>query len=649
MTTQRLSATALDAVRLPASALVVGGLLLVVLSQLGISAVDAPLSYWLWGFSALGVAAFLLGGWMMAHGRGLTRFDAFTQRLQEALSLTAGQLILLGLAPCFAVLATLLAGRDQLAHHGTASALAWLAAIGCVLLGSVRLDEPRLRFDRRELWVTAVLFGLALFLRGFLTSGIPTTFSGDEGSSGLYSAMFLSGEADNWFTFGWFSFPSFYFAVQSLGIRLFGQTIEALRLGSAVGGALTVVAVYWLGRVMFNQLTGFVSAVLLAFSHYHIHMSRIGLNNIWDGLFGTLAILFLWDGWRSGRRLSFVLCGLALGLGQYFYVSIRVLPLIFLLWAGVAFLFHRQQFRERLAGLALAAFVALIVFLPLGVIFAQYPEEFNAPLARVSIFSDHIGTNGEPLGSFIREQVIKGALGFTHEPLNLLYNPGVPLLLPLAGALFLLGLAWSLFRFDLRILLLLLPLISAVASGSVSQSAPASQRYIMSIPLVVIFEARPIALLTTWLQTAWPRYRRWVLVAAFSLVALLCAIDLRYYFVDVTMGPYVLGGGNTKTATQIAQYLEQQPQDRQVYYFGFPRMGYFSLSTIPYLVPEIEATDVVDPIVEPPSWELAGPTTFIFLPERLEEYGLVSAAYPDGVFETIPNNGPMQFAVYTVE
>ncbi len=141
-----------------------------------------------------------------------------------------------------------------------------------------------------------------------------------------------------------------------------------------------------------------------------------------------MAILGLWVGWRSGRRLGFIVCGLALGLGQYFYVSIRVLPILFLIWAAVAFWGHRDRFRERFAGLALAAFIALIVFLPLGLFFAAHPDEFQAPMNRVTIFGDwmdmEVARGERTAAEIIFDQAMLGVMGFTHEPLRLIYDPG---------------------------------------------------------------------------------------------------------------------------------------------------------------------------------------------------------------------------------
>lgn len=601
----------------------------------------------------------LLGGLLLVLGvrtfmqGALPRWlDRLVARLAAWLDVAPVQVILLLTAPAFALLARLAAGDGLLAHHATASVLAWLLAITFVVGGSVIKSERRpLNVDRWDVILSVALFAAALALRAYQTTIYPNTYSGDEGSAGLFAVELLTGKANNLFGLGWFSFPSLYFTVQSVAIALLGQTVEAVRLTSVLAGALTVPALYWLARTMFGRATAILAATYLAVSHYHIHMSRIALNNIWDGLFGTVAILGLWYGWQSGRRFAFIVCGLALGLGQYFYVSIRILPILFLIWAAFAFWRRRDQFRERFAGLVLAAIVALVVYMPLGLFFAANPDEFQAPMNRVTIFGDWMENElarGERTQSEVLfDQFVKGVMGFTHEPLRLLYNPGSPLLLTAAGFLFLLGILWAFLNFDLRYLLLLLPLVGAVASNTISQDAPSSQRYIMAMPMVAIFVATPLAQAMAWLRQQYPRTRVAVVVAGFVLMALVAAVDLDYYFNRV-YDDYVLGGGNTLAATHVAYYLrDKEPRGEQVFFFGFPRMGYFSHATISFLAPDKRGQDVVEPLTGPPDFGLGETAVFIFLPERLNELEFVRQSYPDGTYQEFYNDdGSLLFAVY---
>jgi hypothetical protein len=648
------------AARRAAWALAVGGVLLLLLAQLTSRVLDPGGRLPAFLLTVIGGMALLVGVQSFRRdavpewiGRPLARLAAF-------LRVTPAQTVLLLLAPGFAWLTRLAAGDGLLARQAAVAVVAWLLAIAFVVVGSVEREEGRRstdhgrwKFDRWDVALSVSLFVAALALRAYQTTQFPNTYSGDEGSAGLYAVELLTGKANNLFGLGWFSFPSLYFTVQSTAIAVAGQTIEAVRFTSAVAGALTVVALYWLARAMFDRTTAILAALYLAASHFHIHMSRIALNNVWDGLFGALAILGLWHGWHTGRRAGFILCGLALGLGQYFYVSIRPLPILFLIWAAVAFWRQRAQFRERFHGLVLAAFIAFVVFLPLGLYFLNHTDEFQAPMNRVTIFGPwlegELARGERTTAEIILDQAIKGALGFTHEPLRLLYNPGSPLLLTGAGLLFLLGVLWALLNPDLRYLLLLLPLLAAIASNAISQDAPASQRYIMAMPMVALFVALPVGQAVAWLRAQYPHYRAAIAIAAFSLLALVATVDLNYYFNQV-YDSYVLCDLNTKVATEIAYFLrDKEPAEQDVFFFGFPRMGYFSLSTIPFLAPEKTGLDIVEPLTGPQDFPLRGPSLFIFLPERLGELDYVRQRYPGGAYqEFYADSGELLFVVYEV-
>jgi hypothetical protein len=182
-----------------------------------------------------------------------------------------------------------------------------------------------------------------------------------------------------------------------------------------------------------------------------------------------------------------------------------------------------------------------------------------------------------------------------------------------------------------------------------SVDAPASQRFIIVAPIAAIMVAIPIAETAGWLGKNWPAQRWLVMIAALILIIGLAGNDLRYYFYEV-YDSYVLGGANTEIATQLARYLEEQEKPPDVYFFGLPRMGYYSLSTLPYLVPEIDARDIEQPLASVPDWHLKGPTVFIFLPEREAELAFVMSTYPQGsILEVKQANGNLLYSAYQVD
>ncbi|WP_420640972.1 ArnT family glycosyltransferase [Candidatus Leptofilum sp.] len=637
-----------------------GGLLLVVLGQLTFAHVPTVARWAVGGVMLLGAALFLwAGSRVRPEGVADDWASAQLHQVGQRLGVAGWQLLLLLLAVVLTFLAWLAAGEQALARRWDVSVGAWLLAIGFMLLGGVPLMEWRFWLRRGpglarwEWWFLLALVVGAWLLRGTAVTQFPNTFSGDEGSAGLHAARFVQGQANNWFTIGWFSFPSFYYALQSMFIDLFGQTIGALRYFAALGGTLAVVATYFLARGMFGRGTAVPAAVLMMGSHYHIHMSRIGLNNVWDSLFVALVLAGVWLGWRSGKRLPWLLAGLALGLGQYFYVSVRVLPLLLLIWLAGLWWRRRSQWRQQLVNMLLAGGTAVVTVLPLGIYFATHWPEFQAPLNRVTIVGERL-TNmaaAENVSEWVivLRQMGLAALGFTHEPLRLLYAPGVPLLLPLAAGLFLLGLVWVVLRLDARFSLLLLPLLSVVLLSGFSQDPPASQRFILALPSVTVVMALPFGLVGRWLRQLWPNEEAWIGLGTAVLLATFILFDITFYFSEL-YDSYTLGGDNTVVATEIAYDLQDEPVTPDVYFLGFPRMGYFSLATIPYLAPNVQAVDLVEPLTGPPDWIIDQPTMVIFLPERLNELDFVQDVWGNGRYEEIRDErNRLLYAVYRLE
>ena len=653
---QRLSQTqavSSEAIRGPITLLLMISLLLIWLSQILYRRVPPHQTKWLVVLIGIGASLFIFAGQTAVRQHLFSFVVEIGHKVCRYFQIEKWQLVLFLTAPLFVMITILAAGDKLLAIHALSANFAWLLVIGFVIVGAYR-KEAATQLSRWEIWLLAFLFVLALAARGLLTAEFPATFSGDEGSAGLVAVQFYEGKIDNWFVTGWFSFPSFYFAIQSIGIHLWGQTVQAARLISVFVGGLAVIATYWMTRKMFDRVTAVFAASYLAVSHYHIHFSRIALNNVWDSFFGAVAIFGFWDGWQNGRRMSYVWCGVSLGIGMYFYVSIRVLPLIFLIWAIVAFIRHRQQFIQRFPDMLIAALSATLIALPLGVHFYKFPDQFSAPLNRVTIFGPWLEAEMARTGftqfEIIAKQMWLGVLGYTYQPLRLFYEPGVPLLLTGAATLFLIGIVWGILNFDLRYLLLTLPMLATVISNGLSQSPPASQRFILATPMVAVFVAIPLGFMASRFETFWPQ-RKWIAYLLTGLIMVgISYQDIEFYFFQAPE-KYIFGGVNTLIATEVADYLEASSEEERVYFFGFPRMGYFSLSTIPYLVPDVVAVDVVQPLDEAPIWDLPEVTHFMFLPERLNDLRFVEMAYPDGEYIQIFDDDEevLLFVIYKVE
>ncbi|MBK9096128.1 MAG: glycosyltransferase family 39 protein [Anaerolineae bacterium] len=115
-------------------------------------------------------------------------------------------------------------------------------------------------------------------------------------------------------------------------MRLFGQDLYGLFLGSVLIGAATIPAVFWLGRELADRRVGLLAAALLTISYTHNHLSRS--SSPAPLLIVTLFCACLWRGLRTGRGVWFALAGILFGLSPLVYYGARVtfviLPLLFL-------------------------------------------------------------------------------------------------------------------------------------------------------------------------------------------------------------------------------------------------------------------------------------------------------------------------------
>jgi len=271
-------------------------------------------------FFAVGGLLILSGVYTFAPGLTLRLSIAPLTELSQWLGLTSAGLLTIGASVALATLAAIGANYGITPDSHKVAAVCWGLGIVLLVPGASRAEGAGFRPSSRLVLGLSALAALAFLLRGTATSFIPRVLSSDESLFGLASLAFLQGKVESMFVSGPHLFPTLFLYIQAIPILLLGHTAQAIRILSALVGTLTVGAVYLLGRSMFGPRTGLLAAVFLAFSHLHIQFSRLALNNIWDGLWYVLVLESLWHAWKTGRRTSYLLAGLVLGLAQYFFL-----------------------------------------------------------------------------------------------------------------------------------------------------------------------------------------------------------------------------------------------------------------------------------------------------------------------------------------
>ena len=625
---------------LPIAILLVGGALVLVIGfQIGNTLPSGqPNPTWVLTSGAL---LFFSGLFVCCNARAYAWFNGKTRKIADWFGVMNCQVFLLIISPLFIFLASVGAGPLKKMFSPAFAVVSWILGIVLVFVAGYPFGEEKPRVSRATILLTILITLIAFLFRGIATTSLPMFLSGDEGAAGVSASLFISGEWNNIFIAGWYSFPSLFSFIQSLSIRLFGQTTEALRLLSASVGALTVATIYLCGKVMFGNRAGILAGLALAALHFHIHFSRVGLNNIWDGLWYTIAIGALWYGWERHSRLAYLIAGSALGISQYFYVSGRGLFGVVIAALIIALCVQRSQLYQSLPHLILMFAVATAVVFPLAWFYIQQPNEFLAPIVRVSFLRETFNGPARvidgPMWKYALQQILIGLKAFTYTPILQHYAPETPILRPIYATLFYIGSIFLLLRYrDSRLTLIVLWLLTFGLIGGLSESAPASQRYVAAAPACALVVGLGVYQVTELFQHRWQKYSKVMAGLGYLMIGVAMISDLYFYFIEYRGIDQISNiDTNGTIAQQLATRLKGEPAGTQVAFFGTGNLGYYSIPSVQYLVPQVKGIDVTTSWKSFDKTKLSGRhIIFVFLPERRDAIDRVMAEYPKGSLDS---------------
>jgi 4-amino-4-deoxy-L-arabinose transferase-like glycosyltransferase len=247
------------------------------------------------------------------------------------------------------------------------------------------------------------------------------------------------------FQTGWGENPYFSWVVQALTMDVAGHGLFGLRLSSAIFGALGIWVFYLLLREMTSRPAALLGATLLAVCHTHLFWTRAGMIQSEMLFLTTTMFLAVLRGYRTARYLWWVVAGVCFGVAQYVYLGARFLvPMlgVFIIYLAI----RDRTFVRRQWGRVLALGVVFVaVFLPQGFWLIRHPQLLSGPGARSFIFSipgyiEHTYP-GEGVVGVILGQARRciTALAFTGDGTHAFYAQSIPIVDPIVGALFLLG------------------------------------------------------------------------------------------------------------------------------------------------------------------------------------------------------------------
>ncbi|MEN6519534.1 MAG: glycosyltransferase family 39 protein [Armatimonadota bacterium] len=168
---------------------------------------------------------------------------------------------------------------------------------------------------------------VVLWLGCFYGLGAAGVFDLDEG---LYTTVSRQmADSGDWLipkigTQVFFDKPPLLYWLQAGSIKLLGPTSFAVRLPSAVAAALTALSLLWWARRRGLERTGWLAAVVFAFSTLTIGLSRQAITDSLLTLWFTLSVIG-WTEGNRGKRWGYILMAAAAGFATMTKGTIGVL------------------------------------------------------------------------------------------------------------------------------------------------------------------------------------------------------------------------------------------------------------------------------------------------------------------------------------
>ncbi|MEN8133101.1 MAG: glycosyltransferase family 39 protein, partial [Pseudomonadota bacterium] len=168
--------------------------------------------------------------------------------------------------------------------------------------------------------------------------------------------------------------------------KIFGDSMTALRLPSVVAGILSVPAIFFLGRYLYSEKEGLISAAIMAVSWAPIsfsHEARAYSLLILLSIVSTHLLLLVLQGIEESKvRYRYVIAYvLVCAIGCYQHYSFVVLTVCQGLWAAFFVVRQRQGF-----ALLLGAYLVLLL------LYVPWLREIGTDLVRESFWADKRGS-----------------------------------------------------------------------------------------------------------------------------------------------------------------------------------------------------------------------------------------------------------------
>lgn len=493
-------------------------------------------------------------------------------------------------------------------------------------------------------WGTRELVGVGLIvlvgagLRLYDLAGIPSGIHGDEAGEALIAISFLEGKGPNPFGTAFLGDRALGFFLQAPFFSLFGRTVTAMRLFSALAGVVTLPVFYLLMRRLFSPRPALIALALLASSAVHVNYSRLGLNVNQIPLLMCISMYCLRRGQESRRAFWWLASGIFGGLAVYFAFAGALVVLTIALYLAYLLVTRFSNWRAWITGVTFSMLGGAMALAPIPAYMLGQHDPYTEHAVSRLVFGNwewvasthRASTWGEVLLGQLKANVLYFLTGHDFGPF---YGfAGAPLLSVLLGPLAALGLLLMLLRVrDERYGMLVVWYWTMVLVGGViTINSPQSHRLLPAVLPALV----GVALVLDWLMEIGPRLLPAPFASTFLVLSVAlpiiagCSDSVNYFSRAVGSRPWEQG-------TLHGRYVASLGSGCRVYSLAAPQL-HFDDSVTRFLAPNVEGDSLLNPALRLP---LAVPAdrdlAFLVFPNMYQYLPLLRSLYPGAEMEAV--------------
>jgi 4-amino-4-deoxy-L-arabinose transferase-like glycosyltransferase len=185
-------------------------------------------------------------------------------------------------------------------------------------------------------WIIVLITLLAFFLRFYRITDY-MTFLGDEGRDAI---VWLRMIRDHKLTLigpttsigNMYLGPLYYYLMLPFYV-IFGSNPVGAAMGVALFSVMTVILIWYFGKIWLNERIGLIAAFFYAISPLVLQYSRSSWNPNVMPFFALITIWGIWQFWQKNNYLWIGLIGISLSFAvQSHYLGLLLLPVIGIFW-----------------------------------------------------------------------------------------------------------------------------------------------------------------------------------------------------------------------------------------------------------------------------------------------------------------------------